>query len=366
MSATLMIHQEFDLQEQPGAGNTAAAATEEKKGPPPAGEMFRMISGFWVSRAIFAAARLGIADHLGNGPRTAEELAAPTRTHAPSLYRLLRALADVGVFEEDPQRRFSLTPLGKTLRTDTPGSLRHFAIAKLGMDHYQAWEHLVHSVTTGEVAFEHRFGIPVFEFYARNEENGALFNQSLAAITEATEHAILETYDFSRFGTIVDVGGGYGRLLGSVLLASPGSRGVLYEQPHVADGARQHLKAQGLADRCQVVAGDFFQEVPQGGDAYLLKWIIHDWNDARALWILRNCRQAIRKDGRLLIFESIVAPAGTTSLAKWMDLNMMVMVGGRERTEQEYRELLGAAGFELLEVRATASLMHIIEAVPVE
>jgi hypothetical protein len=366
MGTTLTTDEELDLPRGPVAGNPAAAPAGEETGAPPADEMFRMISGFWVSRAVFAAARLGIADHLENGPRTAEELAPPTGTHAPSLYRLLRALADAGVFEEDGQQRFRLTPLGETLRTDAPGSLRDFAITMLGMDHYQAWEHLVHSVTTGGVAFEHRFGIPVFEYYARNEENGTLFNRSLAAITEATERAILEAYDFSRFGTIVDVGGGYGRLLGSILSANPTSHGVLHEQPHVIEGACQHLESQGLAGRCRVVAGDFFREVPSGGDAYLLKWILHDWNDTPALWILRHCRQAIRKDGRLLIFESVVPPAGQASPARWMDLNMMVMVGGKERTEQEYRELLGAAGFELLAVHMTASLLHIIEAVPVQ
>lgn len=348
----------------PPVEQPAPATRHSERTLPPTALMLQMITGFWVSRAVFAAARLGVADHLEAGARTAEELAPLTGTHAPSLYRLLRALAAVGVFAEDGQGRFALTPLGDTLRTDTPGSLRYFAMAELGLDHYQAWEHLLHSVRTGGVAFEHHFGVPVWEYYAHQPEYGAIFQRSLAGITEATQAAVLKAYDFSPCRLVVDVGGGHGSLIGAILQSHPALHGVLFDLPEVAAVAEQALAAAGVGMRCAVAGGDFFHEVPAGGDVYLLKWILHDWPDAQALEILERVRAAIRPDGRLLVVESVVPTGSEPSLAPWMDLNMMVMVGGRERTEAEYRDLLARAGFRLTRNLPTESVLQILEAVP--
>ncbi|HXG66725.1 MAG TPA: methyltransferase [Blastocatellia bacterium] len=326
--------------------------------------MLQMISGFWVSRAIYIAAKLGIADLLGERPQTADELAAATETHAPSLYRVLRALASVGVFTMDENNRFALTPVGATLRTDIPGTLRFFAMTELGEEHYPAWGNLMHSVRTGEIAFDNLFGMPVWEFFSKNPENARIFNAAMTTLTEWVEAAILQTYDFSTIGKIVDVGGGHGGFISAILKANPGMKGVLFDQPHVVDGASETIEKAGLADRCEIVGGSFFDAVPEGGDAYILKWIIHDWDDERSIAILRNCRRAMLQTGRLLLVETVVPPGNEPSFAKFIDLNMLVMTGGRERTEAEYRALFEAAGFRLTRIVPTPSPMFVIEGVP--
>jgi O-methyltransferase/methyltransferase family protein len=322
--------------------------------------MLQMISGFWISRAIYIAAKLGIADQLEDGPRTIDELAAATGTHGPSLYRVLRALASVGVFAEDDSR-FRLTPIADTLRTNAPGSLRAFATTELGDDHYEGWGDLIHSVKTGEIAFDHAFGMPIWEFYAQHPENAKTFDDAMTGMTLAMNDAVLSSYDFSSIKKLVDIGGGHGSLIASILKANPQMKGILFDAPPVIAGSRQRIEAEGLADRCEVVAGDFFASVPEGGDAYILKWIIHDWDEQRSVALLKNCHQAMTQNGRLLLVEAVVPTGSEPHFSKFIDLNMLVMTGGRERTEEQYRALLEASGFRLKRIVSTPSLMSVIE-----
>ncbi len=327
--------------------------------------MLQMMSGFWISRGIYIAAKLGIADHVGDRPRSAEELAELTETHGPSLYRLLRMLAGVGIFAEDEKGRFAMTPLAATLQTDAPGSLRSFAIAEMGEDHYDAWGKLMHGVKTGEIAFDHVFGMDVWDYYAQNTEIGGIFADAMNNMTNMENAAIMAAgYDFSSIGKIVDVGGGVGSLLISILKANPAMKGVLLDQAHVVEEATRNIETEGLSDRCEAVVGDFFQSAPEGGDAYMLKWIIQSFDDERALALLKNCRRAMGDNGRLLVIEMVIPPGNEPFLGKFIDVNMLVMTGGRERTEAQYRALLEAGGFRLNKIIPTASPKSIIEAVP--
>ena len=326
--------------------------------------MLQMISGFWISRAICVTSELGIPDQLKNGPRSAADLAAATNTHAPSLYRVLRALVSVGVFGETEDGQFTLTPLSETLQTGVPGSIRSFAISELGGEHYDAWRDLMQSVKTGEIAFDHVFGMDIWAFFQKNAENARIFNDSMSGMTAATNEAILSRYDFSGIRKIVDVGGGHGGLITHILQKHPDMKGVLFDAPSVIEGAKARIQDAGLSDRCEAQGGDFFQSVPAGGDAYILKWIIHDWNDERATTILRNCRNAITSDGRLLLVDVVIPSNREPHFGKFIDLNMLVMTGGLERTEDEFRKLLDASGFRLARVINTESPISIVEAEP--
>jgi hypothetical protein len=333
---------------------------------PPQVTMLQIISGFWLSRAVYIAAKLGLADLVKKQPKSAEELAQATDTHAPSLYRMLRALANAGIFAEDKDQRFHSTSLAATLQNDLPGSLRFFAMTELGEEHYPAWEHALYSVKTGEIAFNHRFGMPMWEFFAGNPENARIFYNAMANLTTLANEAILSSYNFSPFSKTVDVAGGHGSFIIGILKANPMMRGVLFDLPNVIEKAKQRIIEHGLADRCEAFGGDIFQSVPEGGDAYVLKWIIHDWNDEQSITILKNCRQAMAAGGKLLLVESLILSGNEPSFAKFGDLNMLVMTGGRERTESQYRELLAAAGFELSRIaraRPAPSTLCVIEAV---
>jgi ubiquinone/menaquinone biosynthesis C-methylase UbiE len=343
--------------------STTLLSSEEEM--PPHIAMLQMISGFWISRAIYIAAKLGIADQLADGPKTAEEIAAGTGAHAGAIYRIMRALSSVGVFTEDADRRFGLTPLSGTLRTDAPGSLRAFATVELGEEHYPAWGDLLYSVMTGEIAFDKAFGMPVWEFYARNPENARTFDDAMTGMTLATEEAILTNYDASSIRKLVDIAGGHGSLIAALLKSNSEMKGILFDLPDVVEGAKKRMEAEGLSDRCEVVAGSFFEAVPEGADAYILKWIIHDWDDERSIAILKNIRRAMAEDGKLLLVEAVLPTSSEPHFGKFIDLNMLVMTGGRERTEQEYRVLLEAAGFKITRLIPTESPMSIIEAVPV-
>jgi len=330
----------------------------------PRDRVFQTLADFWSAQAVHAAARLGLADHLAERPRSAAELAAATRTHAPSLARLLRALAAAGLLRESAGR-YRLTPFGEALRTGTPGSLRPLVLTSLGGEHYRAWGSLPHSIETGRPAFDHVYGQSIRDYYTRHPEEAAVFNDAMTAGTAAIGPAVLEAFDFSPYRTVVDVGGGHGGFLASILEANPGARGVVFDAPHVVTGARDQLAARGLAGRCEAVGGDFFESVPAGGDLYVMKWIIHDWDDRRALVIMRNCRRAIGNSGaRLLLVEFVLSEDGEP-FGPFLDLNMMVMVGGKERTEGELRSLLAEAGFALTGARATRSQVSLVEAEPV-
>jgi hypothetical protein len=338
----------------------------ESETPAAAEWFFQVLQGYWVSRAVHAAARLGLADLVDTGPRTAESLAEATGTHAPSLQRLLRALSSVGVFVEDDIGRFGQTPSSAVLRSGVPGSLRAAAIMEMGEDHYSAWGQLLHGIKTGEVPFLHRFGVPVWEYYAQHPENGAFFNEAMTGLTKTVEAAVVSSYDFSPFLRIIDVGGGHGGLLASILPLAPKAAGVVFDSPNVVTGAGRLLKGGNLEGRWEAVGGDFFESVPAGGDLYLLKWIIHDWDDERACAILANCRRALLPGGRVLLAETVLPGRNERSLGKFMDLNMLVMLGGRERNEDEFRTLFDSAGLRMTRIIPTGTMVSLIEGVAAE
>jgi hypothetical protein len=330
-----------------------------------------MLTGYWTTQALYVAAKLGIADLLAQGPLSAEDLAAATHVHAPSLYRMLRALASVGVFAEVAPQQFALTPLAVPLRTATPetevGSASLRALCVLyGEVFYPAWGDLLHSVRTGEPAFEHQLGMGVFEYLVHNAEAGKVFDEAMGGRAHRIASAVVGRYDFSPFATVVDVGGGQGTLLAAILRSTRATRGILFDLPQVVVGAEVFLRTAGVADRCTCSGGDFFAGVPSGGDAYVLTRILHDWDDERCVAILQQVRQAIPDHGKLLIIEDVLPPAGNEpNFGKWMDLQMLVLLRGRERTPAEYKALLGAATFELAGVIPTLAGPSIVEAIPV-
>ncbi|MGB8701987.1 MAG: methyltransferase [Thermosynechococcaceae cyanobacterium] len=324
----------------------------------------QMVNGYWISQAIFVAAKLGIADLLEAGPQRYEEIAAATGADARSIYRLLRALASLGIFSEVNEQKFALTPLAQFLRSNAPGSLRAMAIMS-GEEHYRAWGELLYSVKTGNDAFSQVYGLPIFPYLAQNPESAQIFDQAMTSYSSLEIGAVVASYDFSALDTLVDVGGGNGSLLTALLQANLHLKGILFDQETVVAGATPILAAGGVSDRCQVVAGNFFESVPTGGKAYLLKHIIHDWGDTEAIAILQHCRIAMPAEGRLLLVEMVIQPGNDPFIGKLLDLNMLTMCpGGCERTEAEYRTLLAQAGFQLTRIVPTSTFASIIEAIP--
>ena len=331
--------------------------------PSPQQQMIQMLAGMWVSRSISVAARLKVADHVAGGARSVDELAAATGTHAPSLYRLMRALASVGVFAEEGAGRFRHTPMSELLRSGSPGSLRAVADSVFGGSHFRSWGVLEESVRTGGIAFDHAHGTDCWNFFANNAEEQRSFDDAMSEFTALFNPPIVGAYDFSKLNTLVDVGGGHGALLAAIAKQNPRLRGVVYDQPHVVPGAARRFAEEGLSGRCEAVAGNFFESVPAGGDAYLMKLIIHDWEDEKATTILRNVHRAAKPSTRLLVVEMVVPPGAEPSLSKLGDVNMMVMTGGKERTEAEFAELFRGAGFDLVKVHLTEGPMSIVEGV---
>jgi hypothetical protein len=330
----------------------------------PGEQLIRLFRGFWVSQALYVAAELGVADLLADGPQTADDLASAAGAHAPSLYRILRLLASEAVFAEAEDGRFALTPLAAALQRDA-GPMR-LQVLFLGQGaSWQAAGSLLHTVRTGETAFERVHGVDFFEYYRQHPDEWALFDQLMAANTTPAARAIAAAYDCSRIGTVVDIGGGRGALAVELLRAYPHLRGVVFDQPAVAAGAREAIAAAGLTGRCEAIGGDFFAVVPDGSDAYLLKSILHDWDDERCVAILRACRRAVPQHGRLLGVELLVPRGNAPSFAKTQDVNMLINLGGRERTEDEYRGLYAAAGFDLTRAIPVQGELHLIEGIPV-
>ncbi len=327
-------------------------------------DLRRMIVGYRLSQALHVAAKLGIADLLAEGPRRAEDLAEVTGSHPSSLYRVLRLLASEGVFEEREEGRFTLTPLAEPLRNDAPDSLRARAVFDVEEWNWHPWGNLLHSTKTGGSAFDHTYGVAVFDYLKETPEAATSFDSLMAAQTRPWALSVADTYDFADIGTLVDVGGGYGALIAAILTAYPHLKGVLVDLPHVVAGVQPKLEEAGLAGRCETVAGDFFQSVPDGGDAYMLKHVLHDWDDDRCVSILNNCRRAISDEGRVLVIEILIAPGNEPDYGKYLDLNMLVLTKGRERTEEQYRTLFEAAGFGLSRVVPTGSELSIIEGRP--
>jgi len=335
----------------------------ETAAAPPQVALLQMMTGYWVSQAVYVAAKLGIADLLSDGPAQYEGLAVASRADPPSLYRVLRALASVGVFREAETGWFELTPTATLLRSDNPDSMRALALT-YGEEQYRTWSDMLKSIQTGGTAFDRVFGMSYWAYLAEHPESNEIFNQAMTSWSSQLDRAVLAAYDFGQFKTLVDVGGGYGRLLATILRAHAGLQGVLFDQPHVVEGAVNVLQDAGVSDRCAAVGGDFFVEVPPG-DAYVMSQIVHDWDDRRSLTILQTCRRAIARGGKLLVVELVIAPGNDPDFGKFLDLHMLAMAGGRERTEAEYRTLLAAAGFQLTQVVPTQAGASVIEAEPV-
>jgi len=331
----------------------------------PATQLMQMIFGFVTTQAISVAARLSLADLLKDGAKNAEELAQVTGTQARPLYRILRSLASVGIFAEDDAGRFRLTPLAEPLRSDTPDSLRDFSIF-IGADwHWGAWGDLFGSAKTGQPAFEKIYNKAFFEYLGENSGPARVFNDAMTSISTAASAAIVNSYDFTGINKLVDVGGGHGALLCSILEKYPQMHGILIDAPSVIAGAKEAIEARGLSKRCEAVGGDFFAAVPAGGDAYIMKHIIHDWNDERASTILRCCHRQMPAEGRLLVVEMVIPEGNAPSFGKLMDLEMLVLLQSYERSEAEYRELFKRSGFKLTRIVSTKSAYSVIEGVPI-
>lgn len=326
-------------------------------------DMLNLITSYRVTQTIHVAAKLGIADLLKDGPKRSQELADDTATNASALYRLLRALASIGVFQEVEHDLFELTSLGESLRSDVPGSMRAWAIMVGGEHHWQPWGHLLHSVQTGKPAFDHVFGMGPFEYYNQKPAAGQIFQEALGGLTQIVNAQILASYDFSSIQKLVDIGGGQGSLLSGILQANPEMLGVLFDQKSVIDQAAALLFDKGVYSRCELVAGDFFASVSKGGDAYILKHIIHDWDDESSVKILKNCHEAMSEDGKLLVVEMVVPSGNTPFYGKFLDIEMLVGYSGKERTADEYQNLLAKAGFKLTQIFTTQALVSVIEGV---
>lgn len=339
-------------------------ASASSAGPPAHVQVVQMATGYWISRAVYAAARLGLADLLGDGSRSARELADATQTHAPSLYRLLRALASLGLFTESDGHRFALTPLGATLKTGAPGAARSTVMALAGQWMWGTWNEFLYSLETGNTAFEKVWGMPVFDFLGQHPDEARLFGEAMIGVHGEEPAAVAAAFDFSDMRTVVDVGGGTGNLLTTILRAHAHLTGVLYELPHVVPEARANFAKAGVGKRCSAVAGSFFESIPTGGDAYILSHVIHDWDEEKCLTILGNCRRAMESSSRLLIVESVLPPGDEPHHGKILDLVMLAVPGGVERSGEEYATLLTKAGFRPTRIVSTASPVSVVEAVP--
>jgi hypothetical protein len=331
---------------------------------PPAQQLADMLAGAWLAQAMAVVAKLGVADLLSTGPRSPAEIAVATATEPAAMYRVLRALAGAGVFAEDEGGRFGLTALAGPLRADAADSIRAYAVMTGECWVWQSVGALEHSLRTGAPAFDHVFGAPLFDYYATHPDAARVSADGLKSVGRGQDAAVSAAYDFGGAGTVVDVGGGQGGLLAEILGRNPQARGVLVDLPHVAAMARQTFEAAGLSARCRAEAGDFFTEVPKAGEIYLLRKVIHDWDDEKAGAILRTCRSAMAEGSRLLVIEMVVPAGNTPAYAKLLDLLMLVYAGGRERTEAAYRDLLASAGFSVSRILPTASAVSIIEARP--
>jgi hypothetical protein len=331
-----------------------------KKLPPPA-VMFTFIMGRWVSRLIYVAAKLELADRLKHGPLTVEELAKAAEVQAPALYRALRALASVGIFAETKDKRFKLTPLAVTLQKAVPGSM-HAAALMLGENYWEdAWAQLLHGIKTGEMPFLKAHGIPPFEYLEKHPEDLKIFGETMSSVSSTENPAIAAAYKFSGIRTLVDVGGGNGSLLATILKANPKLKGVLFDQPSVIARARQdrYVTANGVAERCTLESGDFFAAVPKGGDAYIMKRTLHDWDDERCAKILANCRAAMSEKGMVLVVDAVIAPGNEPDRGKLLDMQMLV-IGGHERTKQDFATVFKDAGLKLTRLVPTKCPLSIV------
>jgi len=330
----------------------------------PGMQLFQMISGMWVSQSVAAMARFGIADKLANGARDVDSMAGECGCDAESLYRMMRALARVGLFEETSPRTFANNAVSELLRDDHERSLRWMSVAQCDPGHWRPWGHAYDAVTTGQPQAEKVLGHGPWDYFQRNPEEAGRFGQAMTNMSAQAIRGITSSYDFSKFEHIVDVGGSHGTLLAAILDSAPKAKGVLFDLPPVIEMASKELAGHPLRSRMELCPGNFFDGVPEGGDLYTLKHIIHDWNDDKALGILESVRKSIRKDGTLLVFDAVLAPQAPP-LAWWLDVHMMVMLDGKERTPEEFAALLGRAGFALSKIVPAPGPVAIVEAKPV-
>ncbi len=337
-----------------------SATTKEGNPSPP--DLFQMTTGYWISQAIYVAAKLGIADLLKDGPQSCVALATATGADAASLFRLMRALASVGVFSHVRTDCFALSRLAESLQTEVRGSLRAMVIT-LGEIHYQACGNLLHSVQTGSPAFNHVYGASLFDYLRQNVDAADAFNQGMANVASMLAYAVLMAYDFTGISSIVDIGGGQGALLETIVQFNPDIRGTVFDTDSTIHRATRQRSNNAWGKRCSYFTGDFFTSVPPGADAYLLCGVIYDWDDSRAVTILRNCRKAMPKNSRVLLVDMIVPDEAAASFSKLLDLNMLVMNGGRERTIAEVRALLNAADYKIARIVPTMAPQSVIEAV---
>jgi len=331
-----------------------------QSGRPPV--LFQMATSYWISQMVYVMAELGVADVLKQGPKSCREIATQTGADEKSLYRLLRALCTIGLIRTAGTDQFRLAARGRFLVSGVPGSLRAMVLT-LGSMHYAAWGHLRESVRTGTSAFQTAFGAPLFDYLERHPEAGNTFNAAMTDFSTLVAHAILLAYDFSDTGWLVDVGGGCGGLLTSIMRMYPALQGTLFDSPAVIAAAERHLEAAPGAAGRSLVPGNFLESVPPGADVYLMSGVIHDWDDERAVRILANYRASMARTGRVLVVECVVPDGGENSFSKLLDLNMLVMNGGRERTKGEFQELLEAAGLRMTRVIPTLSPLSVVEGV---
>lgn len=342
----------------PQMEDTTHLATE----PSPTASVLNLVAGFGIFQAIYVAAKLGIPDFFMNGAKSVDAVAEQASLHGQTLYRLLRTLASVGIFSEIEHGIFQNTSLSETFATSAPGSLRPFLIMAGSPECWRSWGELLYSVETGKPAFDHIFGLPLFDYLSANPVPARIFDEAMASRSAAENAAMLAVYDFSYAKCVVDVGGGNGALLIAILKAFPHLEGVLFDMPHVVERARPLDNSNG---RIHFKGGDFFGKIPSGGDAYVLKKVIHDWPDDQAQAILYRCRRAMAPHSRLVLIELVVPPGNEGTFTKFLDLWMLVWPGGKERTEAEYRGLLKSADLSLSKVIPTRSPISVIEAVPI-
>jgi len=332
---------------------------------PPHIRIIKMLNSYWISQSIYAVAKLGISDLLKDGSQSCEELAKSTNMNPGALYRLMRALASTGIFAEQENGYFALTPMAKCLQNDFPGSVRPLALMS-GEEQYQAWGNILHSVRTGKSAFDHLYQMNIFDYFAQNQESGEIYDKAINTFAVMARKAIQKSYDFSSINMLIDVAGGQGAMIASILKFNPHMQGILLDKPAVIASAKHLLEEEGVAERCQLIGGDIFESVPKGGDAYILKYILHDWGDEAAITILKNCRQAMDKNSKVLVIEQIIPSGNEPCIGKLSDLHMLVThPGGAERTEVEYRVLFESAGFEITKIVSTSSDLSVIEGIPI-
>ena len=346
--------------------STPAPTPQMQQQPDPAQLLMQLSTGYMASACIQVATRLKIADLLAHGPRPVHELAAAVGANEDRLYRVLRVLASLGVFHETAPRTFALTPAAEGLRSDVPNSFHDMALWITSPFHFRVYSEMLHSVKTGDITIEHVYGKPVFQFFPENPEISELFNNGMTCLSRVVVPALLEAYDFSGIHTLMDVAGGHGALLGAILNKYPEMRGILIDLEHVIEGAKRLPENRALSGRCEFLSADFFAEPPSGADAIIMKHIIHDWEDDKATIILKNCRKALvgKPNAKILLVESVLPEGNEPHPGKFIDLDMFVFPGGRERTEREFRNLFASAGLRLTRVIPMKAPLWLIEAVP--